>query len=52
MIEDCPAYDRDRQMCLVRPGDCEFSPAEGVAALGPEAPEVLRPGTPAEAASG
>jgi hypothetical protein len=33
MTEDCPGYDRDRQMCLVRPGDCEFSPADDGVAL-------------------
>jgi len=33
MTEDCPGYDRDQRMCLLRPGDCEFSPADGEAAL-------------------
>jgi hypothetical protein len=28
MTEDCPGYDRDRRMCLIRPGDCDFSPAD------------------------
>ena len=32
MIEDCPAYDRGRGMCLVAPGDCEFSPPDPEAA--------------------
>jgi len=29
MTDDCPGYDRDRRMCLLRPDDCEFSPADG-----------------------
>ena len=29
MTRDCPGYDRDRMVCLIRPGDCEFSPAGG-----------------------
>ena len=33
MTEDCPGYDRDRWMCLIRPGDCEFLPADGEAEL-------------------
>jgi hypothetical protein len=33
MTEDCPGYDRDRQTCLIHPGDCEFSPAEDEAAV-------------------
>jgi len=40
MTTDCPGYDRDRQMCLVHPGDCEFSPADGEAALLFETPEA------------
>ena len=45
MTEDCPGYDRDRGMCLVRPGDCEFRPADGEAALTFETPEpALRRG--------
>lgn len=27
MTEDCPGYDRDRGVCLLRPHDCEFAPA-------------------------
>ena len=27
MTEDCPGYDRDRGICLLRPDDCEFAPA-------------------------
>ncbi len=27
MTEECPGYDRDRAVCLIRPGDCAFSPA-------------------------
>jgi hypothetical protein len=33
MTADCPGYDRDRRVCLVHPGDCDFSPAEGDAPL-------------------
>lgn len=25
MTEDCPGYDRDRRVCLLRPSDCEFA---------------------------
>ena len=49
MTEDCPGYDRERQMCLVRPGDCEFLPADGEAAVILEAPALLTPETPAGA---
>jgi hypothetical protein len=51
MTEDCPGYDRDRRTCLLRPGDCEFSPVEGEAVLIVEAPEVLTPDGSAEAVS-
>jgi hypothetical protein len=51
MTEDCPGYDRDRRMCLLRPGDCEFSPAESEVVLIVEAPEVLAPNASAEAVS-
>ena len=51
MTEDCPGYDRDRRMCLVRPGDCEFPPADGEAAARLEAPEVLTPEASAGAVS-
>jgi hypothetical protein len=39
MTADCPGYDPDRQLCLVHPGDCEFSPADGEAPLLFEAPD-------------
>jgi len=26
MTEECPGYDRDRGVCLVSSGDCEFAP--------------------------
>ena len=26
MTEECPGYDRDRRVCLLRPADCEFAP--------------------------
>jgi hypothetical protein len=51
MTEDCPAYDRDRGSCLVHPGDCEFSPVDGEAALILETPEGT-PGTAAGALPG
>jgi hypothetical protein len=41
MTEDCPGYDRDRRTCLIRPGDCEFSPADGEAVLIVATPEAL-----------
>jgi hypothetical protein len=28
MTDDCPGYDRDQMVCLIHPGDCEFSPAD------------------------
>jgi hypothetical protein len=43
MTEDCPGYDRDRQLCLLRPDDCEFSPADGETALMFETPGALTP---------
>jgi hypothetical protein len=51
MSEDCPGYDRDRQTCLVHPGDCEFSPAEDEVALVIETLEARSPET-SPAASG
>lgn len=41
MTEDCPGYARDRRLCLLRPDDCEFSPADGEAALAFETSEAL-----------
>jgi hypothetical protein len=43
MTEDCAGYDRDRRLCLIRPGDCEFSRADGEAVLIVETPEALTP---------
>ena len=43
MTEDCPGYDRDRRVCLLRPGDCEFAPADSEAVLIVETPETLTP---------
>ena len=40
MMIDCPGYDRDRQVCLIHPGDCEFSPADGEIVLVVETPEA------------
>jgi hypothetical protein len=51
MTEDCPAYDREREMCLVHPGDCEFSPVDADTALVLNAPEVRTPDTSADAMS-
>ena len=50
MTEDCPGYDRDRRVCLLRPEDCEFAPAgrdadavfESPASPVPEAPTETR----------
>ena len=52
MTEDCPAYDRDARMCLVQPGDCEFSPADGEAAQAFETPKDLTPDTSVDAIPG
>jgi hypothetical protein len=43
MTEHCPGYDRDLRMCLLRPGDCEFNPADGEAALTFETSDALTP---------
>jgi hypothetical protein len=51
MTKDCPGYDRDRQVCLVRPGDCEFSPADSEASLLFETPDELTLDPSAEAIS-
>jgi hypothetical protein len=51
MTEDCPGYDRDRQVCLIRPGDCEFLPADGEAVLMAGTPEAPTPEVSTEAAS-
>ncbi len=51
MTEDCPGYDRDRRVCLLRPVDCEFAPADGEASLVFETPEALTPDASAEAVS-
>jgi hypothetical protein len=51
MTEDCPGYDRDRRMCLLRPGDCEFLPADGEAVLMFETPEALPPDASTEGVS-
>ena len=54
MTEDCPGYDRDRRVCLLRPSDCEFAPdadaapvADAVAdAVAGAAPVAGKPGEP------
>ena len=50
MTEDCPGYDRDRRVCLLRPVDCEFAPAASEAAAPfetPELPDLRRTDSPA-----
>jgi hypothetical protein len=42
MTEDCPGYDRDRRMCLLRPDDCEFAPTDDEAIVVVETPEALK----------
>ncbi len=49
MTEDCPGYDRDRQVCLLRPEDCEFAPAHGEAVSTVEALVAPTPDASAEA---
>jgi len=51
MTENCPGYDRDLRTCLIRPGDCEFNPADGEAALAFETPEAPTPDASPEAGS-
>ena len=51
MTEDCPGYDRDLRMCLIRPGDCEFNPADGEGGLKLKLPEAPTPETSPEAGS-
>lgn len=51
MTEDCPGYDRDRRVCLLRPDDCEFAPASGEAAPILETPVAPAPDAAAEAGS-
>ncbi|HYN29265.1 MAG TPA: hypothetical protein VES95_05270 [Dermatophilaceae bacterium] len=29
MTEECPGFDRERRVCLLRPEDCEFAPPDG-----------------------
>ena len=43
MTEDCPGYDSDRRVCLIRPDDCEFAPADDEAAPRPGAPDAPTP---------
>ena len=51
MTEDCPGYDRDLRMCLLRPDDCEFAPADGRASATVERPVAPTSDASAEAAS-
>ena len=43
MTEDCPGYDRDRRMCLIHPGDCEFAPVDGETVERPASAPTDRP---------
>jgi hypothetical protein len=46
MTEDCPGFDRERRICLLRPDDCEFA-ARGVEATPtPQPPEPTEPAAP------
>jgi hypothetical protein len=56
MNADCPGYDRDRRVCLIRPADCEFAPADAAVVqvaegprwpVGPDAGRVAGPPLPA-----
>ena len=51
MTVDCPGYDRDLRMCLTRPGDCEFNPADVQPALTFETPEAPAPDASTQAGS-
>lgn len=50
MTEECPGYDRDRRVCLLRPGDCDIAPADRETDLVFEAPEGAAVDGSAEAA--
>lgn len=52
MTEECPGYDRERRVCLLRPDDCEFAPADGRAQPVAEAREELVPDASAGQAAG
>lgn len=49
MTEECPGYDRERRVCLLRPSDCEFAPADGETDLVFETPDGPPAGGAAEA---
>jgi hypothetical protein len=51
MTEECPGYDRDRRVCLIRPDDCEFVRPRGEASPTVETPVAPTPDAPAEAGS-
>ncbi len=51
MSVDCPGYDHDRRICLLRPGDCEFAPRDVEAAAVFEAPVAPTHDATAEASS-
>ena len=50
-VRPAPGYDRDRRVCLLRPDDGEFAPADGEAVPTLETPEPLTPGPSAQAGS-
>lgn len=49
MSEDCPGYDRDSRVCLLRPDGCEFAPTRGEAVPTVESPEGPTPDASSEA---
>ena len=51
MTEDCPGYDRDGRVCILRPQDCEFAPANREAALTVDTPVAPKADTSAITAS-
>jgi hypothetical protein len=49
MTGDCPGYDRERRVCLLRPDDCEFAPARRETASTVETPVAPAPDPSAKA---
>jgi hypothetical protein len=46
MTEECPGFDRDRRVCLLRPEDCEFAASDGGTATTIGTPPAPPPGAP------
>jgi hypothetical protein len=46
MTEECPGFDRERRVCLLRPEDCEFAPPDGDHAPTRWTPPAPKPGEP------